>query len=118
MLNKESSQHDIIALIHVEKSNLAQGAKDGCHLVVQGGDERNDRFSGGARAQTHAPHIARQMYIAHMYNARWPGLRYLRRGPAQTAVGWTLVKGMRWAPSRAEVGRILASAVRTEAPHP
>ena len=32
-------------------------------------------------------------------------------GPAQTVVGWTLVKGEGRALSHAEVGRILASAV-------
>ena len=39
------------------KIKLAQWAKDGCHIVVQGGDERNDRFSDGARAQIHSPHM-------------------------------------------------------------
>ena len=53
----------------------------------------------------------RQMNTAHMYNACQPGLLYLRKGPAQTVVGWTPVKGEGCGPSRAEVGRVLASAV-------
>ena len=57
------------------------------------------------------------MYTARVYSACRTGLRYFRQGPAQTVVGRTLVKGEGWALSHAEVGRVLASAASTEAPH-